>query len=119
MMKSGRELDELVAEKVMGWENVRKYCEGNTSYCALEFPYLALIGDFEGETQMIPEFSTSITAAWNVWLKIARTNQILMRSHNEGVCIRIDEKSICEWGEAPHAICLCALKAVGVDNVAV
>lgn len=114
-MKPGRELDALVAEKVMG----------------------DYISDREGEPGSwrgpdftpLPQYSTDISAAWEVVEKII--------NHSDYVCWELSS----EWkgdgaksdypfyarfclgngdktagaDTAPHAICIAALKVVGVE----
>jgi len=55
-MKAGRELDILVAEKVMGWTRIEKECEDS-------HPYYKEYRDGE---DCCPSFSTMIWASWNV-----------------------------------------------------
>jgi hypothetical protein len=129
-VKPGRQLDALVAEKVMGWkcDNVahestevrwigdktevqhsgwENKCEGFGSLCPAHLPY----------------YSTDIAAAWDVVEKLSRdVCTVEIKSHrrtmgwtcftrmpsDEGISpIRIQATT------APHAICLAALAAVG------
>jgi hypothetical protein len=99
----GRELDALVAEKVMGWTN--------------------LTSDFWGcpvkdRASMVPihKYSTSIAAAWEVVEKLSETHRICITKANGKWAMALDDEII--WisdGQetAPYAICLAALKAVG------
>lgn len=112
-MKAGRELDALVAEKVMGW-TYRTFPDGA---CPLVKHWYC------GEQYMLMKsFSTSITDAWQVVEKLNN----LWQGHWS--LVRVDG----EWAiyenpydiegypptaqamTAPLAICLAALKAVGV-----
>ena len=129
-MNAGRELDALVAEKVMGWQ---------------EFPYLILSDDrlsycppgpvHISTVREVPPYSTSIAAAWEVVEKLRAMNSTL-ELYSPGALVN-DEMGIHAvewqatfksweepWGPhgpsveaqtAPHAICLAALKAVGVE----
>jgi hypothetical protein len=110
-LNPGRELDALVAEKVMGRRFTRHLCEPGTP------PHEWVDSD-------VPEYSTDIAAAWGVVEKL--------REHFAGVEVMALTKtnanpnyfeaklwantwvhSFAEAPTAPHAICLAALKAVG------
>lgn len=66
-MKPGLELDRMIAEKVMGWKNVKVVTASGTG-----------LGQLQGEmpkdgiyhTRKVPEFSRDIAAAWEVVEKI-------------------------------------------------
>lgn len=110
-MKAGRELDSLVAEKVMGFE-VRETMDGG--------PQIKGIG-------RCPDYSTWISAAWEVVEKLYSLDtseptilQIygplsdgyrvtIFWEHHDG---RINEVHVVAK-TATHAICVAALKAVG------
>lgn len=113
-MKPGRELDVLVAEKVMGLADAR--VEGT----------LGAVYDFTGAQGMprkhVPCYSTEIAAAWEVVEKLAmkgRKVEVVAYQSKIGSDIqanfRVTIGTIEEYGPAPHAICLAALKAVGVE----
>jgi len=160
-MKPGRELDALVAEKVMSWARVGEDFHTSPAHRpSLDFPgriiddwdskgphdYLVppgLIGNrardrvafcgCEGDARL-PYFSTDIAAAWQVvehlrasldgnewtgefklffngceyeyWWSFSRTTA-------EGLYETSKEAGVADT--APHAICLAALKAVGVE----
>lgn len=105
-MKPGRELDALVAVRVMGWEIY----------------------------QQVPEYSTSIEAAWDIveHMKKNHTHGVFSITgpsddHNKWFCIfekkwrghNLEAASHYDWPSAdtaPHAICLAALKACGVEK---
>lgn len=113
---TNREIDALVAEKVMGWQKEPMHLaddEGNS-----------LVRWFGPNRQLhlglLPEFSTDIAVAWLVVEK--------MRDH----CFTLTRERICsdrpidgyyavigatgQWAEtAPRAICLAVLKAKGVE----
>lgn len=104
-MPAGREMDALVAEKVMGWANIRgAVVEQNTN----------IVRD-------VPSYSTDIAAAWDVVEKInTKKCFIELKStfptwfagifkgfgHNYEIIECANEKT------APLAICRAALKAV-------
>lgn len=120
-MKPGRELDALVAEKVMGYR--RKRCDCNTFWV-----------DADGyEPTHNQDYSTDIAAAWEVvervrlfvwphqgrwiagYLSEADLQDIYFHVENSRF-ITIDGSfsTIAQEQTAPHAICLAALKAVGL-----
>jgi hypothetical protein len=102
-VKAGRELDALVAEKVMGYKT-------------------APIPD--GETANPPNFSTDITAAWQVvekmrergyrlglrtWVRSAEGEAVFVDPKRE----RASEGNGAFDASVPLAICIAALRAVG------
>ena len=104
-MKPGRELDKLIAEKLLGW---RKRPDGEYVDAAGHI----LPADF------IPRYSTEISAAWEVVeeTKLLLGNYLTMhrgRNGDEwivfpdggGAAITIDYTC----NTAPHAICIAAL----------
>lgn len=106
-MKPGRELDALIAEKVMGWEDNMR---GLMAYA------------------IVPNYSTDIAAAWKVIEELRKDQKALLISQAyQGPYWEYLSKV--EWNDslkgyrfefatsisAPHAICLAALKAVGVN----
>lgn len=107
-MDAGRELDALIAEKVMGW--TWKEVEGE------QYLYPPRPGDVN-----IPHYSTDIAAAWQVVEKLAELGMLTSvcwgRSGNHGIIASVD---ILEGGfnkpiaahTAPLAICLAALETV-------
>lgn len=105
-MEPGRKLDALVAEKVMGWKD----CEGGRGSAP------------EGGRFLVPHYSDGMGPAWEVVEKLRSDSNnhmieifwdcdtwfCVIQSHNKEL--------VKEWCEtAPHAICLAALKAVGVE----
>lgn len=120
MIKPGPRLDALVAEKVFG---CTPYIGPSAQYecgCSPMNP--------EHETMInswcvIPKYSTSIADAWQVVEKIEKDFAIQISSdgdakiiwycylENEDKGVWVNEKA----DTAPHAICLAALKAIGVE----
>ena len=101
-MNAGRELDALVAEKVMGWTNVRFICHG-----------LSLRGEVDGEpSEKVPFYSVDIDAAWDVVEKIGTS--FTLERYNRWY-VEFGDRYSAAADTAPHAICLAALKAVGVE----
>lgn len=123
-MKPGRELDALVAEKVMGWKwdvspnTGRRVLEGPSSsgekaLLAIQNPNRHIGG--------LPKYSTDIAPAWEVVEKI----KSLTFYNGEQWCTRepwlsfgrhlSDEEdgfAINLWFVNPRTICLAALKAI-------
>lgn len=100
-MKPGRELDALIAEKVMGLEPWPEQQEAKPCSC--------------------PSYSTDIAAAWQIVKKFEREASICSCPYGgwQASFIWLDSNpysnECLEWsyGEtAPHAICLAALKAI-------
>jgi hypothetical protein len=123
-MKPGRELDALVAEKVMGWEpwpsqigsDRWKGPDGEPRYTWIE------ARAFAGLMEWRP--STSISNAWEVVEKLLTQlgQQDFHIEHLEGMGWSVatchEDTGWKGWitaDTAPHAICLAALKAVGVN----
>jgi hypothetical protein len=106
-VKAGRELDALVAEKVMGLQPLRR-----------EVP------PDPGAFLDLPHYSTDIAAAWEVVEKLTGR-----RDKDIGFALTVNPGTIGtsfsaldgteHWhvnaSTAPLAICLAALKVVGVD----
>jgi hypothetical protein len=105
--KPGRELDALIAEKVMG-----KVDDAASLRLALE----------EGmEYGAVPRYSADIAAAWEVVKRLGEGDFILERWPE----FKDDRRWRSSFGRgvdfsysstASHAICLAALKAVGVES---
>jgi hypothetical protein len=125
ILEPGPKLDALVAEKVFGWRRI--YLRPNKEV-EPRIPWMwdKNEGCLISECQQTPAYSTSIAAAWEVWSKLfAAQDQIALTLIN-------GEYKVCEgsYGNfggmdmstyptaktAPHAICLAALKAVGVEE---
>lgn len=118
-MKPGRELDALVAEKVMGLPSVRYQPQGHDVDLVYGFNV------FAGVASMVPCYSIDIAAVWQVVKKLNTEYEcvaiITLPKTLRGphyIC-NLEEPSrgvsITEYGDNPaHAICLAALKACGV-----
>ncbi|GED18097.1 BC1872 family protein [Aneurinibacillus migulanus] len=118
-MKAGRELDIVVAEKVMGWvvdgdiiENADFDEQGRCTFPS---------GDYlmNKETrEPLPNYSTNIADAWEVVEQLNDTESYLdikIQSCIDGWFVDYcNERTVAET--APHAICLAALKAVGWEG---
>jgi hypothetical protein len=119
-MKAGRELDALVAEKVMGWSDVGNITIGMTTYVAGHRP--------KGEQTVVPAYSTSMAAAWAV-VDALRARGLHLAFNDTLSAWRVlfftvgrfdtryfTDGANYEFADTPaHAICLAALRAVGVE----
>lgn len=135
-----RELDFLVAEHVLGWVwlhgwddgryamlGPREHCEEwcrKFPDCVIESPPADACRMFHGRAGR--DFSTEIAAAWMVieavfaktrkWILVAPTTADRFVAYHMTGCADPDYGDFCEYADtAPKAICLAALKAVGVD----
>lgn len=123
-MTAGRELDALVAEKVMGLEKELRI-KGTThvATCYTDNPYF-LSGidkdDVMRYCQPLP-YSTSIEAAWLVVEKLKSIGHVIHVSvfPDKVQAVYVHDTGENDYGEAdtaPHAICLAALKAMEVGK---
>ena len=103
--KPGRELDLLIAEKVMGISVLGG----------------SIIND-EDERDSPQCYSTDIYAAWEIVEKMKETNDLIVYAlrHDDYVCEINKEGSDVRLAQiiaksAPHAICLASLKCKGVE----
>ena len=99
-MEAGRELDALVAEKVMGWQNIDIYAQIRTSSSVgagiepgNEFP------------TDLPFYSTSIADAWEIVKKLYLT----VAPYSDNKWHAADGKVIAFASTASLAICRAAL----------
>ena len=118
-MPAGREMDALVAEKVMGWTNPRITPSGR-------FRITPPMGGKYHGGQMPPKYSTDIAAAWQVVEWLMERGDVFVEYWSDGewfvadkpVGVRQDATTaMCDGkatGEmsAPLAICRAALLAV-------
>ena len=121
-LQAGRELDALIAEKVMGWTSVAM------AGLFTQFPAIALCGlppgaQLNADLQVVPRYSTQIAAAWQVVEKFKMT--ITPNNCHPHIkakwCVDVELKGSHElWlagaETAPLAICRAALRAVGQDG---
>jgi hypothetical protein len=108
LLKPGRELDALVAERVMGWSS-----ESRTAWCAQDpRSYLRIQWkNGQGFERELPRYSTDIADAWEVvesphfdaWM-VGRNANGKWHVWNPYECV------VVAYGDtAPHAICLAAI----------
>lgn len=117
-MKAGRELDILVAEKVMG-KTVRSKNEVTNN--SFKHEYDELVVDLgNGRYEFIRHYSTDIADAWQVLEKMQDRYQLglMPTSFGKWVCRGYlpETAKIQVQAEAPLAICLAALEAVGWEG---
>jgi len=126
-MPAGREMDALIAEKVMGWhsdgEKYPIYCfvnpTNNPIYDQI-YVYKTKKDDDNGTPKACDSFSRNISAAWEVVEKMNTSDLgielISMTGNTLWICHlykRERGEVICDTsGTAPLAICRAALKAV-------
>lgn len=67
ILMAGRELDALVAEKVMGWTNVQANAFTPYGQDACGTPPDGIKPMWNSGRSAIPRYSTDIAAAWQVW----------------------------------------------------
>ncbi len=108
-MKAGRELDALVAEKVMGWQVHRDIARSNLP---------RFVRKPDGFDVVLPAFSTDIAAAWEMVEEVRVKKDFEMADAGDGGYIVAFNRGRGEdyhghSDEPAHAICLAALKAVG------
>jgi hypothetical protein len=121
-LKLGRKLDALVAEKVMGFRAL-----GNATSLHPDMPALIDLNGTEVYPSQIKNYSTSIADAWEVVDKIRgpKMAMCLITSWDRSNDSMDWLAKVEFWGtsrfefatssSAPHAICLAALKACGVE----
>ena len=126
-MKAGRELDALVAEKVMGLTRHDESYVTESIGKVLRFVWRDGCGDcvYSGD-MFLPRYSTNIADAWEVVEKLVSTpgpngdHHSVQVDYSGDAVVVIDENE--DWqvsaiaSTAPHAICLAALRAKGVTH---
>lgn len=129
-LPAGRELDALIAERVMGWKVIETDdCNGEDNFWLSKDGQHPFEGEY-GDDLELPAYSTSIADAWKVVEKMraARTWDFSVSWHQGyDTAFGVDgwECEINGWDDtryervatsdiqktAPHAICLAALRA--------
>ena len=130
-MPAGREMDVLIAEKVMGYTLSELSLPAYPKYKLFDIES----GEFSGYVKEVPHYSTNLAAAWEVVkrmpipFKLEKCWEKAYQIGPEGWsacwctdadCEGCNENSRCTngddaWAEtAPLAICRAALKAMGV-----
>lgn len=124
-MKAGRELDALIAEKVMGLQT----CSDPIGRCAAAKLTPCQCWGVPDRNGIVSggeraSYSTDIAAAWEVMEKLREQWAVELHGRDQAWAVLIedgDEVSAHfiateEADTAPLAICLAALKAVGVET---
>lgn len=118
----GRELDALVAEKVMGLE---PWPEQDSRWECKAFRAPIIPQGVEPKPCAPPNYSTGIAAAWEVVEKLValdyRVRVTAYRDNSYGVTLSFPlsagkRDGLFEAETAPHAICLAALKAIAPNG---
>jgi hypothetical protein len=122
-LPAGRELDALVAEKVMGWVEVRKQSIANAMGQHVMDDYVGQPSIGVTPPVLVPRYSLMIQEAWKVADHLRNRSQFVAVISGMGpqgvqpwICkINRDGGFLEERADtAPVAICLAALKAVGI-----
>jgi len=122
-LPAGRELDALVAEKVMGWVEVRKQSIANAFGQHVMDDYVGQPSIGVTQPVLVPRYSSMIQEAWKVADHLRSRSQFVAVLSGMGpqgvqpwICkINRDGGFLEERADtAPVAICLAALKAVGI-----
>lgn len=120
-MQAGRELDALVAEKVMGWIGPIVWIEDEMGCDPYMFPPGVIVSERDND-RMVPVYSTGIAAAWMVVDRMEERGWMARISREMGSwnCrfVRPEDTAGYVFDEdatAPLAICLAALRAVGME----
>ena len=122
-LPAGRELDALVAEKVMGWVVVRKQSIANAMGQHVMDDYVGQPSIGVTQPVLVPRYSLMIQEAWKVADHLRNRSQFVAVLSGMGpqgvqpwICkINRDGGFLEERADtAPVAICLAALKAVGI-----
>ena len=120
-MEAGRELDALVAGKVMGWLEVRKQSIANAMGQHVMDDFVGLPAAGAPQPVLVPRYSTMIQEAWKVADRLRGESQFVAVLSGKGpqgvqpwICKVNREGSFLEERAetAPHAICLAALKGI-------
>lgn len=131
-MQAGRELDAMIAEKVMGVtiqefgsDSFGGYClkkeNGDLYYfkgdCQIKF-------SIDEAKEIIPRYSTDILAAWEVVEKMKKNYGINIEIRDYAVSCEIQGEfktfgasDVREHGSVPLVVCRAALKALGVNEI--
>lgn len=114
-MEPGKELDALIAEKIMGWK-FRKPTHGSCCTCQ------RCGRDYDTCNNAPCDFSADLAAAWSVVEKVNdNANDVVIEVAGDGIIeVVMGWFDMEGWSHfqkakgksAPHAICLAALKAV-------
>lgn len=122
-MNAGRELDALVAEKVMGWKHdrdaeFRHLCDGKfhtKCWACGSLGHGNCYGNGSGAIQIpcdcTPYYSTDIAAAWQVVEEMMKRGEYLVIKAFPNTGFEVELGGNADAGTLPLAICLAALKS--------
>lgn len=131
-MKPGHDLDSLIAEKVMGFEVIPLVNQEGVTFGPYKIRYVKTwyreLDNQSFNDETLPKYSTDIPATWEVVEKLISMDYMVdIQTHTKFHQVQLDKLvgetdkgGIWQGGESvdgestPHAICLAALKAVGV-----
>jgi hypothetical protein len=108
MLKPSRELDALIAEKVMGWKLEEHF---GLRRWVWKLPADQLINGLQWIDNPLP-FSEEISSAWQVVEKLKSDERDFKIWFIGNWQASFGSPGIGESNSAPHAICLAALKAL-------
>lgn len=116
-MNPGRELDALVAEKVMGWKLFHGGIDGPNGE-----PGCIDSNQIEKHFKELPHYSTSIADAWKVVDKLDLFRAWVLTKYLGYYTVEeVDRdgfgETISKGESAPHTICLAALKLAALKAV--
>lgn len=119
-----RDIDKLIAEKVFNWELMKDTSMVKAGFLTYRRMSRTLVMDWQ--EAIVPEFSIDISAAWQVieWLEVRGIVSVSNADDNGKGCVFIPYvfrgrglKSVSASASCyPRAICLVALRAVGVEE---
>jgi hypothetical protein len=121
---AGRELDALIAGKIMGWLDVKKQSIANAFGQHVMDDYVGLPAAGAPQPVLVPRYSTMIQEAWKVADKLRGEVQFVAVISGTGpqgaqpwICKINREGSFMEEraDSAPLAICLAALKGAALS----
>lgn len=119
-MPAGREMDALIAEKVMGYTLSGLSLPAYPKYKLFDIES----GEFSGYVKEVPHYSTDIAAAWEVVEKMknylfvcGRTDDGIWEAYFFPVNSGIGKLSEAHGDTAPSAICRAALKTMKVVEI--
>lgn len=118
-MTPGRELDALIAEKVMGFK-----VESQEEHAWGIRPLQKVIVHYIKDCGELPAYSTDISAAWEVLERINSINSNLVMIPSTNTIGEDGEMDPHDYGynwfvdgiTMPHAICLAALKVLDIQT---
>lgn len=110
-MDEGRELDALIAEKIMGWTEVTNKRHADGSWSGVRHDWQSPVVDD------VPHYSTKIKSAWKVVEKMRSNYELDLSDHILFWTARFTKMKdtiplVTEAPTAAHAICLAALKVI-------